>query len=89
MAMGASSGQILEMVLKEGLTMTVIGLVVGFALSLACGKALGSMLFGVTPTDKLTYGGVFGLLAIVSLIACYLPARRAARIDPILALRQE
>jgi predicted permease len=89
MAMGASSGQILEMVLKEGLTMTVIGLVVGFALSLACGKALGSMLFGVTPTDKLTYGGVFGLLAIVSLIACYLPARRAARIDPICALRQE
>ena len=71
--------------------MTISGLAVGFALSLACGKALGSMLFGVTPTDKVTYGDVFCLLAIVSLIACYLAARRAARIDidPIRALREE
>ena len=60
-----------------------------FALSLAIGRALGSMLFGITPTDKPTYLGVFALLAVVALIACYLPARRAARIDPTQALRQE
>jgi len=89
MALGASSRQILRAVLQEGLLLTAIGLGIGFGLSLVAGKALGSLLFGVTPTDSITYLGVFAVLAVVSLVACYLPARRAARIDPMQALRQE
>jgi len=88
-ALGASSRQIVEAVLREGLLITAIGLAVGFALNVAGAKALGSLLYGITATDWPTYVGVFALLAVVSLIACYLPARRAARIDPMQALRQE
>jgi len=88
-ALGASQRQIVEAVLREGLLITAIGLAVGFALNVAGAKALGSLLYGITATDWPTYLGVFALLAVVSLIACYLPARRAARIDPMQALRQE
>ena len=88
-ALGASSRQIVEAVLREGLVITGIGLAVGFALNVAGAKALGSLLYGITATDLPTFLGVFTLLAIVSLVACYLPARRAARIDPMQALRQE
>lgn len=88
-ALGASSRQIVEAVLREGLVITAIGLTVGFALNVAGAKALGSLLFGVTATDVPTYAGVFTLLTVVSLIACYFPARRASKIDPMQALRQE
>jgi ABC-type antimicrobial peptide transport system permease subunit len=88
-ALGATPRQIAGSVLKEGTHMTVIGIALGFALSVAGAKALGNLLFGVTPTDPPTYLGVFGLLAIVTLIAAYLPARKAGRIDPIEGLRQE
>jgi putative ABC transport system permease protein len=76
-------------VLREGLHLTVVGLTVGCGLSLALATGLRSMLFGVTPTDTRTYVGVFTLLATASLAACYLPARRASRIDPMQALREE
>ena len=89
MALGASSQQVLRSILREGLVLTATGLVLGFLLSAATGKALRGILFGVTPTDAITYAGVFMLLSVVSLVACYLPARRAARIDPTVALRQE
>ena len=89
MALGASSRQILRTVLGEGLQLTAAGLILGFFLSAATGRALGGILFGVTPTDAATYLGVFVLLAAVSVLACYLPARRAAAIDPTVALRQE
>jgi macrolide transport system ATP-binding/permease protein len=88
-ALGASQRQIVEAVLKEGLLITAIGLAVGFALNVAGAKALGSLLYGITATDWPTYLGVLALLSVVSLVACYLPARRAARIDPMQALRQE
>jgi len=88
-ALGASSQQILGSVLAQGLRWTGAGLAIGFALSLAAGMAFRSLLVGVTPTDGPTYLGVFTLLTGASLVACYLPARRAARIDPIQALRQE
>jgi macrolide transport system ATP-binding/permease protein len=89
MAVGASSSQILRSVLKEGFTLTGIGLVVGFGLSLSVSIALRGFLIGVTPTDLRTYLGVFALLAMASVLACYLPARRASRVDPLVTLRYE
>ena len=88
-ALGASARQIVGSVLREGIGLTAVGLLVGFALSVAIATALGSVLFGVTPTDAPTYTGVFVTLASISLFASYLPARRASRIDPVQALRQE
>jgi ABC-type antimicrobial peptide transport system permease subunit len=88
-ALGASSGQILNSVLREGFTLTAIGVATGFVLSLAAGQIAKGILIGVTPTDTLTYVGVFSLLAAVSLLASYFPARRAAQIDPAQTLRQE
>jgi hypothetical protein len=89
MALGASSLQILGSIVGEGLRLTAAGLAIGFALSLAVGMGLRGFLYGITPTDGRTYLGVFSLLAAASLLACYLPARRAAGIDPMQALRQE
>jgi macrolide transport system ATP-binding/permease protein len=88
-ALGASSGQVLGGVLREGLFLTAVGLVCGLALSVAVAVAARSVLFNVTPTDPQTYAGVFAVLAVVSLIACCLPARGASRVDPVRALRQE
>jgi predicted permease len=88
-ALGASARQIATGVIQEGLRLTAAGLVFGFVLSLAAGMALRRLLYGVTPTDAWTYAGVFVLLACASFAACYLPARRAARVDPVRTLRQE
>ena len=89
MALGASSRQVLTRVIREGFTLTAIGLVLGFLLSLAAGTILGAALYGITATDPVTYAGVFALLSAASLLACYLPARQAARINPMTALRIE
>jgi len=76
-------------VMREGMLLTLAGLVVGSLLSFGVAVALRGLLFGVTPSDPLTYAGVFLLLATASLLACYLPARRASRVDPLVALRYE
>ena len=89
MALGASSRQVLTRVIREGFTLTVIGLVLGFLLSLGAGTVLGAALYGITATDPVTYAAVFALLSAASLLACYLPARHAARINPMTALRVE
>ena len=89
MAIGASSRQVLTDVVREGMRLTAIGLALGFLLSLLIGQGLARVLFGVTPTDAMTYSGVFISLTMASLLACWLPARRAARINPISALRYE
>ena len=89
MAIGASSRQVLSGVLRDGMRLTAIGLAIGFILSVLVGQGLSRLLFGVTPTDALTYTGVFASLTAASLLACYLPARRAARINLIRALRYE
>jgi ABC-type antimicrobial peptide transport system permease subunit len=89
MAMGASTRQIMSSVVGEGLLLTGIGLGVGFALSAATGMALAKFLYGVTPTDPQTYLISFSIMAVASLLACYIPARRASRVDPLVALRWE
>jgi predicted permease len=88
-ALGASSRQLVASVMAESALLTAIGIASGFALSIGVGTLLARMLFGITPTDPATYLGVFVLLAAASLVACYLPARRAARTDPLVALRTE
>jgi putative ABC transport system permease protein len=69
--------------------LTLIGLILGLASSVCLTRLLSSLLFGVTPIDPLTFGGVAVLLAVVALAACYIPARRAMLVDPIIALRYE
>lgn len=88
-ALGASAQQIMRSVLREGLMLTAAGLLIGFALSVLAGNVFRAMLFGVTPTDALTYLTVFAMLGCISLLTCYVPARRAARVDPVQALRQD
>jgi len=88
-AIGASSSQIQAAVLREGLLLTAVGLAIGFGLSIMAGLAFRGFLTRVTPTDPRTYLSVFLLLAATSLAACYLPARRASRVDPLVTLRYE
>jgi predicted permease len=89
MAVGAQRADVFRLVLGQGLLLTLAGLAVGIAASLALTRYLNSVLFGVTATDALTYAAVALLLSIVSLGACYIPARRATKIDPMAALRFE
>jgi predicted permease len=89
MALGASARQIVGAVIREGLRLTALGLVIGAALALVSGRAMRSLLFGVTPTDPRTYAGVVTVLACASLIACWIPGWRASRADPMEALRDE
>jgi ABC-type antimicrobial peptide transport system permease subunit len=88
-AMGADRSDVLRMVLGEGLKMTLTGVVIGFVAALGLTRLMASLLFGVSRTDPLTFISVALLLALVALAACYLPARRAARVDPMVALRYE
>ena len=88
-ALGAHRPTIMRLVLGHSLAMTLIGIGIGLVLSLALSLVIQSLLLGVTPTDPLTLVGVSVLLAAVAMIASYLPARRAARVDPIVALRGE
>jgi predicted permease len=89
MALGASSRQILTSVVGEGWRLTIVGLGIGLGLSLAAARGVRAWLYGVTPTDVRTYAGVFVVLTAASLVACYWPAHRASRIDPLEALRQD
>jgi putative ABC transport system permease protein len=77
------------MILRQSLTMAAIGISIGLAGALAATRLLGALLFGVAATDLLTYGGVILLLAIAAFFAGLLPARRAMRVDPVVALRCE
>ena len=88
-ALGARSPDVLRMILSEGMKMTLLGVAIGFLAALALTRVMASMLFGVSPNDPLTFAGVALLLALVAAAACYIPARRATRVDPMLALRHE
>jgi putative ABC transport system permease protein len=89
LALGASTGAILRWLLGRGMRLTLIGVAAGLLGALAVGRLLRGLLFGVAPTDVVTYAALTLLLAGVALLACYIPARRATKVDPLVALRYE
>jgi predicted permease len=89
MALGAQRLDVLRMVLRDGARITMVGAALGLVAALALTRLMASMLFGVRPTDPLTFTAVAVLLCGIAMFACYLPARRAAKIDPMVALRYE
>ena len=88
-ALGAQPVDVLRLVIRQGMMLTFAGLVIGIAAGLAATRVLSDMLYGVTTTDPLTFAGVPAFLLLVAFVACYIPARRATRIDPLVALRYE
>ena len=89
MALGAQRRDVVRMVLGEGLRVAVVGVGVGIVAALGLTHLMTQMIFGVRAVDPLTFAGVAILLTFVALAACYIPARRAMRVDPIVALRYE
>lgn len=89
MALGATRSQVVGLVLREGVRLTLAGLAIGLVGAVAVTRLLSSMLYEVGPTDPLTFAGVSVFLAAIALLANYLPARRAAKVDPMVALRNE
>jgi predicted permease len=89
MALGASQGDVLKMVMKHAIRLTGIGIVAGVVAALVASKALASLLFRISHTDPITYIGIVAILGGVALIAAYAPARRATKVDPMVALRNE
>jgi putative ABC transport system permease protein len=88
-ALGAGSSDVLGLVVREGLLLALVGIVLGLAGSFALTRALSTLLFGVTSTDPVTFAGVAGMLLVVAIAASLIPARRAMRVDPMIALRYE
>ncbi|HTO97261.1 MAG TPA: FtsX-like permease family protein, partial [Myxococcales bacterium] len=89
MALGARQQDVLGLVVSDGLRLCVLGIAIGIALASGLARLLRGMLYGVESFDPLSYFGLTLLLALVALFACWLPARRAARVDPAVALRAE
>jgi Acidobacterial duplicated orphan permease len=89
MALGAEARDVVKLIVKQGMGLALIGTVTGLALAVAVTRLIASLLYGVTASDPATFAGVAVFLMIVALLACYLPARKAAKIDPMTALRRE
>src|SRR5262249_60082112 len=89
MALGAGGGDVMRLVVRQGMWLALIGLAIGLAGALVLTRLMSSVLYGVGATDVATFAGVTLLLGSVVLIACYIPARRAAKIDPMIAIRCE
>jgi cell division protein FtsX len=89
LALGAQGGDVLQMVLKQGAKMALVGVAIGIGAAFALTRLMTNLLFGVTAHDPMTFAAVAALLILVALLACYIPARRAMLVDPIVALRYE
>jgi putative ABC transport system permease protein len=89
MALGAQKFDVMRMVLKDGARMTLAGILIGLVGALALTRLMGTMLYGVRPTDPLTFVSVAAVLGAIAMLACYLPARRAMKVDPMEALRHQ
>jgi putative ABC transport system permease protein len=89
LALGAQRGQILSLIGRQGVLVVLAGIVIGSLLAFAVGQLIRDFLVGIGPADFVTYAGVSLLLTVVAMAACYLPARRATRVDPVVALRSE
>jgi predicted permease len=89
LALGAKPRDVLRMVLGKGLQLTLVGVLIGILAAVAVTRLIATMIYGVTPTDPMTFAGVAIFLMLVALFACYIPARRATRVDPLVALRHE
>jgi len=87
-ALGAKRGDVIRLVMTQGLKLALLGIAVGAVLALGMTQALTSLLFGIGAGDLATYASVAALLVAVALLACWLPARRASRVDPVTALRR-
>jgi putative ABC transport system permease protein len=89
MALGAGRGEILRLILRQGMKLTAIGILAGFAAAFGATRVLNAMLYGISATDPWTFVAMAVMLAAVAAIACYIPARRAMHVDPLVALRYE
>jgi putative ABC transport system permease protein len=89
MALGAQTGAILKLVIGQGMKLVACGVALGLAASFSLTRLMSNMLFGVSAVDPMTFGAITLLLMFVALLACWIPARRAAKVDPIVALRCE
>ena len=89
MAFGARAGQVFGLLMRQGMGLTALGILIGVGGAVALSRLLSSFLFEVTPTDPVTYGAIAGLLVVVAALACYAPARRATRVDPVVSLKSE
>jgi ABC-type antimicrobial peptide transport system permease subunit len=89
MALGAEGTDVLGLVIKNGLRLVVVGVVIGLTVSLALSRLIAAELWGVSASDPLTLAGAVALLLATGVVACWIPARRASRVDPLVALRYE